>query len=163
MDGLFIGRNFDALDFLQFLDAGLDLLGFGRLVAEAVDEGFQLLNALALVAVGGFELRAALLFLAQIGVVVAAVELDVLVPDFHRSVYRDVEEITVVGDQDVGEGVAEQVRFEPVAGFEIEVVGRLVEQQHVGLLQEKLRERDAHLPAAGKFFGAAGPVFFVEA
>ena len=60
VDGLLFGRNLDALDLFQFLDAALHLLGFGRLVAEAVDEDFQLLDALALVAVGGFELLAAL-------------------------------------------------------------------------------------------------------
>ena len=38
MDGFFIRRNFDALDLLQFLDAALHLLGFGRLSAGTVDE-----------------------------------------------------------------------------------------------------------------------------
>ena len=56
VDGLLFRRNLDALDLFQFLDARLHLLGLGGLVAEAVDEGFQLLDALALVAVGGFEL-----------------------------------------------------------------------------------------------------------
>ena len=58
MNGLLFGRELDALDLVQFLDAALHLLGLGGLIAEAVDEGFQLLDALALVAVGGFQLRA---------------------------------------------------------------------------------------------------------
>ena len=33
--------------------------------AKAVDEGFQLLDALALIAIGGLELRAPLLFLRR--------------------------------------------------------------------------------------------------
>ena len=57
VDGLLFGGQFDALDPFQFLDAALHLLGFGGLVAEAVDEGFQLLDAVALVAIGGFQLR----------------------------------------------------------------------------------------------------------
>ena len=60
MDGLFFRRNLDPLDLLQFLDAALHLLGLGGLVAEAVDEGFELLDAVALVPIGGFELLAAL-------------------------------------------------------------------------------------------------------
>ena len=44
VDGLFVGRNFDALDLFQFLDAALHLFGFGGLSAEAVDEGFELLR-----------------------------------------------------------------------------------------------------------------------
>ena len=60
VDGLFFFRQFDALDLLQFLDPALHLLGLGGLVAEAVDEDFQLLDAIALVAIGGFELLQAL-------------------------------------------------------------------------------------------------------
>ena len=74
VDGLLVGRDFDALDFFQLLDARLHLLGLGRLSAEAVDEGFQLLDALALIAIRGFKLRSPLGLLAQILIVVAAVE-----------------------------------------------------------------------------------------
>jgi hypothetical protein len=52
-DGLFFGY-LDALDFFQLLDAGLDLLGLGGLGAEAVDEGFEVLDLYALVAICGF-------------------------------------------------------------------------------------------------------------
>ena len=38
------------------------------------------------------------------------------------------------------------------------MIGRLVEQQQVGFLKEKLCQRDAHLPAAGKFFRATPPI-----
>ena len=43
------------------------------------------------------------------------------------------------------------------------MVGRLVEQQQVGLLQQKFGERDAHLPAAGEFFRLPRPVVAVKA
>ena len=58
MDGLLFGRQLDALDLVELLDPALHLLGFGGLVAEAVDERLQLLDALALIVVGGFELVA---------------------------------------------------------------------------------------------------------
>ncbi len=47
---LFFG-NLDALDLFQLLNAALHLLGLGGLGAEAVDEGFKVLDLLALVAV----------------------------------------------------------------------------------------------------------------
>ena len=50
--------NLDTLDLLQFLDAALHLLRLSGLVAEAVDEDFQLLDALALVAIRRLELFA---------------------------------------------------------------------------------------------------------
>ena len=65
VNGLLFRRNLDALDLFQFLDAALHLLRLGGLVAEAVDEGLQLLDALLLVAVGGFQLAAALVLLLQ--------------------------------------------------------------------------------------------------
>ena len=65
VNGLFFLRDLDALDLVQFFDAALHLLGFCRLVAKAVDERFQLLDALALIAVRRFELVAPLLFCAR--------------------------------------------------------------------------------------------------
>ncbi len=38
------------------------------------------------------------------------------------------------------------------------MIGRLVEQQQVGFFEQQLGQRDAHLPAAGEFFGALGPI-----
>ena len=50
VDRLFlIFRHLDAFDLVELLDAALHLLGLGRLCAEAIDEGFKVLDALALV------------------------------------------------------------------------------------------------------------------
>ena len=51
--------------------------------------------------------------------------------------------------------VLAQVAFEPVAGVEVQVIGRLVEQQQAGTPQKELGQRDAHLPAARKGVGRA--------
>src|SRR5215471_11886052 len=56
MDGLLFRRDFDPLHSLQFFDAALHLLGLGCLIAKAVDKDLQLLDALALIAVGGLKL-----------------------------------------------------------------------------------------------------------
>src|SRR5258708_38321906 len=58
--------------------------------------------------------------------------------------------------------ISGKVFLKPVAGFKIEVVGRLVEQQQIGFLQQKLGEGNPHLPAARKFFGRTPPVVTVE-
>ncbi len=44
--------NLDALDLFQFFDARLHLLGLGGLRAEAIDEGFKMLDLVALIVVG---------------------------------------------------------------------------------------------------------------
>jgi hypothetical protein len=55
-----------------------------------------------------------------------------------------------VGDDQDGAGIGAQVRFQPVYGLGIEMVGRLVEEQQIGLAQQQLAERDAPALAAGK-------------
>ena len=44
-----------------------------------------------------------------------------------------------------------QPRFEPQRAFEIEIIGRLVEQQQIGLGKQRRGQRHPHAPAAGEF------------
>ena len=69
-----------------------------------------------------------------------------------------VEEVAVVGDRDDGALVVVQVALEPRDRLGVEVVGGLVEQQQVGLLEEQPAERDAAALAAGErgHVGVAG-------
>ena len=80
------------------------------------------------------------------------------VPDLDDFVDRDVQEIAVVRDQHVGERIVGQVLLQPVARFQIQVIGGLVQQQQVRLFEQQLGQRDAHLPAARKFLGALVPL-----
>ena len=163
VDGGFFFGDLDALDLFQLFDARLNLFCLGGLVAEAVDEGFEGFDAVALVLVGVHQLRAALFFLHDIFFVVAVVDVHALVPELDGLVDGDVEEVAVVRDEDVGVGIVVEVVFEPVAGLEVEVVGGLVEEEERRFLEEEFRQRDAHLPAAGELFGLALPVFFGKA
>ncbi len=86
-----------------------------------------------------------------------------LVPQLQNAAHRDIQKIAVVRNQHDGVRIIRQVLLQPVAGFQIEVIGRFVEQQQVGLFEQQLGQRDAHLPAAGEFLGAALPVAFAEA
>jgi len=66
VDGFFFWREFDAFDFLQLFDTALHLFRFGRLVAKAVDEDFELFDAVALILRGCGELFEALRLLVKI-------------------------------------------------------------------------------------------------
>jgi hypothetical protein len=81
------------------------------------------------------------------------VEPEALVPDFSDLVYGHVEKITVVRNQHESVGIVAQIFFQPVAGFEVEMIGGFVQQEQVWFLQQQLGQGEAHLPAAGKFFG----------
>lgn len=91
MHGLFFFRNFNPLHLFQLFNAALDLLGFRCRVAEAINEDFQLFDAVVLGLVGGFELLFARGFRSQVLVVIAGVEMYPLVPDFDDAFDRDVE------------------------------------------------------------------------
>ena len=55
-------------------------------------------------------------------------------------------------DEDDRIGIGGEVFLEPVPRVEIEVVRRLVEQEQSRPAEQKLRQRDAHLPAARERF-----------
>ena len=62
-----------------------------------------------------------------------------------------------MGDDEDRARIGAQVAFEPVDGLGVEMVGRLVEQQEVGLLQQQAAERDAP-PFAARKLGHIGIV-----
>ena len=136
MNRLLFRRDLDPLDLFQFLDAALNLLRLRGLVAKAVDEYFQLLDAIALVAVGSLQLFVALGFLRQELIVVAGVKPETLVPDFRNFVDGHIEKITVVRDQHKGMRIVVEIFFQPVARFEIKMIGRFVEQEQIRFLQQ---------------------------
>src|SRR5262249_3411364 len=61
-----------------------------------------------------------------------------------------VEEVAVVRDGDDAARILREVLLEPRDALGVEMVGRLVEQQEVRLLEQDLAERDAAALAAGE-------------
>ena len=59
-----------------------------------------------------------------------------------------VEEVAIVRDRDDGAGIVLQEPLEPRDRFGVEVVGRLVEQQQIGRLQQQPAQRHAAALAA---------------
>ena len=62
-----------------------------------------------------------------------------------------VEKIAVVADDEDRRRAILQIVGEPKHALEVEIVGRLVEQQQVGFGEQHRGERHAHAPAAGIF------------
>ncbi len=63
---------------------------------------------------------------------------------------RVVEQLAVVADHQGGARIALQPRLQPQRAFQVEIVGRLVQQQQVGLGEQGGGQRHAHTPAAGE-------------
>ncbi len=74
------------------------------------------------------------------------------------STVRGTKEAPVVADQDEGGADALQLGFEPLDRRQVEMVRRLIEEQHVGLRREGTGERDAAALAAESLVGSSSPV-----
>ena len=79
--------------------------------------------------------------IALVGVIRTAIELE---NPFHHI----VEEIAVVRDHQHGAGIFLEMVFEPFDGFSIQMVGRLVQEQDRGFLDQQAGQRNAALLTA---------------
>ena len=134
----------------QALHARLRLLGLARLRLEAVDERLQM-RALDL-----FLLERDLLQMQLLGAlmlearVVAGVELRAAFVQMQNVRRHAIEELAVVRDHHQHAGIFQKPLLEPEHRIEIEMVGRLVEQQQVRRHHQRAREIEPHAPAAGE-------------
>jgi hypothetical protein len=145
--GVVLGEA-DRLHLGEHLDAGLGLLGLGRLGLEAVDEGLEMGAAVLLLLGLGEEVGALLGPLAGELVVGAGPVGELLLGQVEDAGDGAVQELAVVGDDQDGVGVLDEVGFQPERAFEVEVVRGLVEEEEVGLGEEDGGQGHAHPPAA---------------
>ena len=93
-------------------------------------------------------LEQALLLLLQPGRIIALVGNAAAAVELENPARHIVEEIAVMGDDQDRARIIAQMPFEPIHGFGVEMVGRLVEQQEIGLFEQQLAQRDAAALAA---------------
>ena len=127
VDLLSLRRHLDRHDLVEEFDPALYLCRFRCLVAEPVDEQLDACDLFVLLALCFTERLDARLVLDQVVAVIA----DVIGQRPQRQVGDagddGVEEEAVVRDQDHRVRILDEISLEPVARFEIEMVGRLVE------------------------------------
>ena len=92
-------------------------------------------------------IKAALTF-HNIEAVVAVVELCLAVQYFNGALGNAVQEVTVMGDGQYGAVEFQQIVFQPFRCIQVHVVGRFVQQQNVGILQNQTGKVYAGLFAA---------------
>ena len=117
---------------LELLHAASRLPGLARLRPEPGDERPDLARPALLLLEGGPLVHEALASLALERGVSAAVGAGPPAPEVHDVGRGTVEEVTVVGDEEGRAVAAHEPLLEPHHRVEIEVVGRLVEEQQVG-------------------------------
>eukprot|EP00968_Pinguiococcus_pyrenoidosus_P009741 scaffold754_cov248-Pinguiococcus_pyrenoidosus.AAC.57 len=148
---------FDALPvhFLDGLDSRLHQRRALRVGAELVDELLHVLS-LCHVRLVHALLLAELLCSALLESVIVRLVVLQLLPIEVDDVGDDlVQEAAVVRHDEQGVRVADEVVLEPDHGLEIQVVGRLVQQEDVRLDKQGGRQRDTHAPASAERTGRA--------
>ena len=133
VDLLALGRHLDRHHLLEHLDPALHLRRLGRLVAEPIDEHLDARDLFVLLALGLAQRLDALVVLDEVAAVVAVVVGQRAQRQIGDARDDGVEEEAIVRDEDHRVRVGVQILLEPVARLEIEMVGRLVEQQQVRL------------------------------
>ena len=154
--------DLDALDLLELLDARLDLIRLGGLVAEALDELLGLLDHLLLVQVGRHLLLAPFSPQLDIPAVRDLVVVRLAERQLDRARGDVVQKGPVVRDQHDGPVVFLEVALQPLDALDIEVIRRLVEQEDRRAAQQQLGQLDAHAPAAAELACRAREVFSLE-
>ena len=145
----------DRLHPLQRLDPALRLPRLRRLGPEAIDEGLHVRPRRVLLALLGDELLQPRPPRVLESVVRALVEHELPPVEVQDRPHRPVQEIPVVADDEHRMRIARQKRLQPDRAFQVEIVRRLVEQQHVRPREQHRRQRHPHPPAAGEL--RAGP------
>ena len=152
-----LGQDDELLfDLLDLADALLSLGSLGGLVAELVNEDLHMGDVALLGGALGAHLLQVVLALLEVAAVIAGVGGHATVFECGDVVDAGVHEGAVVADDEDGAVVVGDKAAQPLDAFEVQVVGGLVQQQQVGVAQEELGERDAHLPAAREL-GARAP------
>ncbi len=72
--------------------------------------------------------------------------------DLNDLVDHVIKEHAVVADQDDGSRIVFYISFEPFDRFDIEMIGRLVKKQDIGLGEKQLDQTDPCALSAGKLF-----------
>ena len=130
---------------------------------EAIDEALLLGEHRLLPRIRGFAIGLAHRALALVEIVVAGVDGDLAAVDLADLRDDAVHELAIVRGHQQRAGVRLEEALEPDDRFDVEVIGRLVHQQDVGLAEQHARHRDAHLPAARQRADVAVDPLVVEA
>ena len=139
------------LDAVDLLQARRGLARLGLVGGEAAHEVLQLGDAFLGLGVVGHQALASLGRGQHVVVVVAGVDADLAIVHVGHVRAHLVQEVTIVADDDHRALVAVEHVLQPADRVDVQVVGRLVQQQHVGIREQRLRQQHAQLPARRHF------------
>ena len=154
---------FDQFHPLDLLELAHRLRGLGGHLTESVVEFPQGGDLLLLVLVGGILSFVPRIPFLKEGCVVPGVGLKPALGDLINGLDDLVHELTIVGDEQDGARIGLEIVLKPEEGDKIEVVGRFVQQEKIGLHDQQPGQVGAHDPSAAQFLGLAVEVLLLVA
>ena len=143
-------RRVDLLHAVDLLELGLSPRRRGVLGSEPVHEVHQATNFALLVLEGGQLLLLLGLALVEKGVVVARVAVEPLIANLDDTGDQLIEKLPVVRDDQNRSRVILQIALKPNEGFEIQMVGGLIEHEDVRLMHQQPGQVRPHDPTTGQ-------------
>ena len=143
------GRDVFKDQFVQCLFPRSGLLGFGSVCAEPCDEFQQVLFLVfhLLVLIRSLPCRELRTLIPER--VVARIDLYLLLVNVRNVRAYAVQEVTVVAYHQHDILVVGQEIFEPGYRLHVKVIGRLIQQQDIGVAKERLRQQYPHFDVGG--------------
>ena len=143
----FLG-NLPVFELCKALDA---VFGLGASCAGAAADPFQLPPVERLVlSLCGLCIRLALCLIRKIIAVIALAEIQLSAIDLRDPLADLIEKIAVMRDHDDRAAVFQQLILKQLCGLVVDVVGRLVQQEHIARLHEGSSDARTALFTAGK-------------
>ena len=144
------GTDFVQLNLFQSPFPGGCLLGLGSVRGEALDKLLQFFDLLFLLLVGFLHLTDHQLGRLVPEIIVSCIQLDLPVIDI-RDIGTDlVQEIAVMRHNDHRILKIDQEFLQPADGVQIQMVGRLVQQQDIRVAEQGSGQQDLYLFTAGQ-------------
>ena len=135
------GLDFLDLDLLQQSFARSRLPRLGGVGREAPHEFLQVGDLIAGLGIRGFHALARLHRGQHKIIVVAGIDLELLIIQVGDMRAHLIEEMTVMTDDNHGGFIVIERAFKPTNRMDIQIVGRLIEQQHVGPGEQRLSQQ----------------------
>ena len=142
--------HFNDLQFFEHLHTALNLKRLAIRTLETFDEILRFLNHLLLFFVLLHLLFATFLAKNEVLRIVHLIVVDASHRHFNGAGGDAVHKLAVVADDNHRLGTVNQEVFQPLDGFNVEVIGRLVEQQHIRILQQELCQLNTHSPSTAE-------------
>ena len=150
LDNFALLGRLHALDLVELLHAGLHLRGVARAGLEARDEGFFFGQHRLLTRILRLLMKLGDRALLQVEIEVARVRREVAAIDLDDLRHEAIEKLAIVGGHHERALEVAQEVLEPEDRLDVEMVGGLIEEEHIGLHQKDAGQGHAHLPTAGE-------------